>query len=140
MPDQSPYDITQSLGKGTITRKTRNFWPWHGKSNLSKFQANILQQIGSNKDIIIAHASKNLGPVGVDTEMYIHWALDEHLTDISTYVWVSEQKAQTAATELYTTIFKWMQDHHMCSSLTKNATAYICHWTLMYCSNPFGYF
>jgi hypothetical protein len=31
-----------------------------GKSNLSKFQAKILQQICNNEDIIIAHADKNL--------------------------------------------------------------------------------
>ena len=28
----------------------------------------------------------------------------------------------------------------MCSSLTKDATAYICHWTLKNQNNPFGYF
>ncbi len=70
MPDQPPFDITLHLGnfEGAITR---NFQPRHGKSNLSKFQAEIIQQICNNKDIIIAHAGKNLGPVGLDTETYI---------------------------------------------------------------------
>jgi hypothetical protein len=68
--------------------------------------------------------------------MYIRWALDEHLTDVSTNVQVSEQEAQTAATELYTTIYKWMQDHRMCSSLIKDATTNICYWTLKNCPNP----
>jgi hypothetical protein len=90
-----------------------------------KFQAKILQQICSNEDIIIAHTNKNIESVGVDTETYIRWALDEHLTDVSTNVQVSEQEAQTAVTELYTTIYKWRQDHRMCSNLTKDATAYI---------------
>ncbi len=123
MPDQPPFDITQRLGnfKGAITR---NFWPWRGKSNLSKFQAKTLQQICTNKDIIIAHADKNLGPVDLDTETYICWALDEHLTDVSTYVQISEQKAQTYATKLYLTIYKWTQENRMCSSLTKDATAW----------------
>jgi hypothetical protein len=80
------------------------------------------------------------GPVGLDTETYIPWALEEHLTDISTYVQVSEQEAQTSATELYSTIYKGTQESRMCSSLTKEATAYICHWTLKNHSNPFGHY
>jgi hypothetical protein len=85
MPDLPPFDITQRLGncEGAITR---NFQPRCGKSNLSKFQAKILQQICNNKNIIIAHTDKNLGAVGLDTETYICLALDEHLTDASTYV------------------------------------------------------
>jgi hypothetical protein len=139
MPDQPPFDITQHLGnfEGAITR---NFRPQRGKSNLSKFQAKILQQIRNNKDIIIAHTDKNLGPVGLDTETYICWALDEHITDASTYVQVSEQEAQTSATELYLTMYKWTRENCMCISLTKDATAYIRHWTLNNQSNPFGYF
>ncbi len=127
------YSTSQHF-KGALTR---NFRPWCSESNLAKFQANILQPNCSNKDIIISHANKNLGSVSVDN---IRWALDEHLTDVSTYLWVSEQETQTAATELYTTIDKWTQDHCMCSRLTKDATAYICYWTLKNCSNPFEYF
>jgi hypothetical protein len=139
MPDQPLFDITQRLSnfEGAITR---NFQPWCRKSNLSKFQAKILHQIGNNKDIIIVHADKNLGPVDLDTETYIRWALDEHLTDANTYVQVSEQEAQTSATKLYLTIYKRTRENRMCSSLTKDATTYIRHWTLKNRSNPFGYF
>jgi len=79
-PDQPPHRITQRIGdfEGAIVR---NVCPQRGKSNLTKFQANILQQICSNQDIIIAHADKNLGPVGIDTEQYIRWALNKHLSD-----------------------------------------------------------
>ncbi len=139
MPNQPPVDITQRLGnfEGAFTR---NFRPWCRKSNLSKFQAKILQQICNNEDIIIAHADKNLGSISLDTETYIRWALDEHLTDVSTYVRVSEQEARTSATELYLTIYKWTRENRMCSSLTKDATANIHHWTLKNCSHPFVYF
>jgi hypothetical protein len=126
MPDQTPFDITQRLGdfEGAITR---NFQPRCRKSNLSKFQTKILQQICNNEDIIIAHADKNLGPVGLDTETYICWALDEHLTDANTYVQVSEEEAQTSATKLYLTIYKWTRENCMCSSLNKDTTACIRH-------------
>jgi len=74
-PDQPPHKITQRIGEFEQAIE-RNFRPQCEKSNLTKFQANILQEIRSNQDIIIAHADKNLGPVGVDTEQYIRWALD----------------------------------------------------------------
>jgi hypothetical protein len=103
-----------------------------------KFQATILQQIRSNQDIIIAHADKNLGPVGVDTEQYIRWALDEHLTDTTTYVQVPEADAHKAALDLYTEIYKWMRDNRL--SLSLDATNYIRHWTQKNRSDPFGHF
>jgi hypothetical protein len=88
-PDQLPHKITKCIGdfEGAIAR---NFRPQRRKSNLTKFQATILQQICSNQDIMIAHVNKNLGPVGVDTKQYICWILDEHLTNVTTYVQVSE--------------------------------------------------
>jgi hypothetical protein len=89
-----------------------------GKSNLTKFQASILQQIHSNPNIIIAHADKNLGPLGIDTKQYICWALDEHLSDSETYVQVSEGYAQPAASNLYTEIYKWTRKHSLCGKLT----------------------
>ena len=106
-PDQPPHRITQLIGdfEGAIVR---NVCPQRGKSNLTKFQANILQQIRSNQDIIIAHADKNLGPVGVDTEQYIRWALDEHLSDATTYIQVSEADAVKASNDLFTEINQWM--------------------------------
>ena len=42
------------------------------------------------KNIIIALADKNLGPVGVDTEKYIRWALNKHILDTNTYVLETE--------------------------------------------------
>jgi hypothetical protein len=91
MPDQPPFKITQLLGnfEGAIQR---NFCPKCRKSNLTKFQARILQEIRSNKHIIIAHANKNLGPVGVDIERDICWALDEHLLDTNTYIQESKEE------------------------------------------------
>jgi hypothetical protein len=104
-PDQPPYKITQRLGnfEGAISSHFRS---QRGKLNLTKFQAGILQQIRGNPNIIIAHADKNLGPVGVNTEQYICWALDEHLTNLKTYVHVSEEDAQLAASDLYTKIYQ----------------------------------
>ncbi len=118
----APHKITKCIGdfEGAIAR---NFCPQRGKSNLTKFQATILQQIRSNQDSIIAHANKNLGLVGIDTKQYIRWALDEHLTNTTTYVQVSEADMHKAAFDLYTEIYKWMQDNKL--SLSLDATNYI---------------
>jgi hypothetical protein len=92
MPDQPPFKITQQLGnfKGAIQW---NFCPKCRKSNLTKLQARILQEISSNKHVIIAHADKNLGPVGINTEIYICWALDKHLLDTNNYIQESKEEA-----------------------------------------------
>ncbi len=69
-PDQPLFNITKRLSNFEAAILC-NFKSHHGKSNLTKFQARILQEIPSNDKIIIAHANKNLGPVGVNTENYI---------------------------------------------------------------------
>jgi hypothetical protein len=136
-PNQPPHKITKRIGdfEGAVAR---NFCPQCRKSNLTKFQATILKQIHSNQDIIIAHADKNLGPVGVNTEQYIHWALDKHLTKVTTYVQVSEADAHKAALDLYTEIYKWTWGNKL--SLSLDASNYICYWTQKDRSDPFGHF
>ena len=135
--DQPPHKITQRIGEfeGAIER---NFRPQCGKSNLTKFQANFLQQIRSNQDIIIAHADKNLGPVGVDTDQYIRWALDDHLSDATTYVQISEADAVKASNDLFTEIYKWTRKAGTC--LSQDARSYIRYWIQKNRFDPFGYF
>ncbi len=92
MSDQPSFKITQRLGnfEGAMQQ---NFQPKRGKSNLTKFQAQILQEVRSNKHIIIAHANKNLGPIGIDTERDICWAHNKHLLNANTYIQESEEEA-----------------------------------------------
>ena len=71
------------------------------------FQATILQLIGENKNVIIAHADKILGPIGVNTNQYIRWALDDHLLNPSTYQQVSEDDALQSTSDLYYEIYQW---------------------------------
>ena len=136
-PDQPPHKITQRIGEFEHAID-RNFRPQRGKSNLTKFQANILQDIRSNQDIIIAHADKNLGPVGIDTEQYIRWALDEHLSDATTYVKISEADAIKASNDLFTEIYQWTRTAGM--SLSQDARTYIRYWIQKNRFDPFGYF
>ena len=100
MPTEIPNNIASQVGNFEWAF-TRHFCPRNGKSNMTKFQATILQFIRENENVIIAHADKNLGPVGVDTSQYIHWALDEHLLDATTYQQVSEDDALQCTSDLY---------------------------------------
>jgi hypothetical protein len=60
--------------------------------------------------------------------------------DANTYIQESEEEAQTAAFDLFTEINMWTRQHQMCSSLTKDATAYIWYWIQKNHFDPFGYF
>ena len=76
--DQPPNKILSRLSKFECAMQ-KQFIPRRGKSNLIKFQDGILQKICINKNVIIAHANQNMGPIGVDAEQYIRWGLQEHL-------------------------------------------------------------
>jgi hypothetical protein len=78
----------------------------------------------NNKNVIIAHADKNLGPVGVDANQYSQWGLQEHLLDPTTYQLISEEDAKIAANELYTTIYQWTQKHSLSDHPTKGRKKY----------------
>ncbi len=56
-----------------------------GKPNLNKFQKKMLSKICGNQDVIIAHANKGLGLVGIEMSKYNRWVLKDHLIDATTY-------------------------------------------------------
>jgi hypothetical protein len=74
-------------------------------------------------------------------EIYIQWALNEHLLDTTTYVQESEELAQAAASNLFKEIYQWTRKHYkLCEYLTKDAVDYIRYWIQKNRSDPFGYF
>ena len=134
-----PNNIASRIGNFECAF-TRHFRPRNGKSNITKFQATILQSIRENENVIIAHADKNLGPVGVNTNQYIRWALDDHLLDDSTYLQVSEEDALQSTSDLHYEIYQWTNNYSIASNVSKSLVDYIRHNTLKNCSDPFGYF
>jgi len=138
-PDQPPFGICQRLGNFECVMQ-RQFVPKCGKSNLTKFQAGILEKICKNKSVIIAHADKNLGPVGVDAEQYIRWGLEEHLLYPTTYQLISEEDARIAANELYKSIYQWTRKLSLSDHLTQDSSNYIHQKICEAASEPFGYF
>jgi len=139
IPMEIPNNIASQIGnfEGAFTR---NFRPHNGQLNITKFQATILQSICDNENIIISHANKNLGPVGVDTTQYICWALDDHLLDASIYVQISKIDAHQLTSDLYYEIYQWTNNYSIASNVFKSAVDYNQSNTLKNCSDPFRYF
>lgn len=116
-PDNIPKEIMLQIDK-FCSATQRNFISCNGRSNISKFQASTLESIQKNENVVICHADKNLGPVGVNTTQYISWALNNHLLDTTTYIQVSEADARVAAFELFTDIWRWTYCHGYIDILT----------------------
>lgn len=106
-------------------------------SNLSNAQQRILDDLQSNSNIVILSADKGLGPVAVTREKYIEWGM-AHLNDATTYTHISNEQAQTAAHDLYHTIFQWTRKYR--SDLGDNTTIYIQDKIKQAYDDPFGYF
>jgi hypothetical protein len=65
-PDSTPEEVVYRIDR-FISAIKRTHIRQKGKSNISSYQATLLQSIRENESIIITSADKNLGPVAVDT-------------------------------------------------------------------------
>ena len=91
-----------------------------------------------NHNVIIAHADKGLGPVGVETSKYIRWALKDHLLNERTYTIVPEEQALKNAGKLYDDIQAWVSNHW--TELLDDARKFIHRKLSETINAPFGYF
>ena len=88
--------------------------------------------------MIIAHADKGLGPVGVETSKYIRWALEDHLLDERTYTIVPKEQALEDTGKLHNNIQAWVSKY--LTELSDDARKFI-HCKLGETINdPFDYF
>jgi len=115
----------------------RRFIPKRTPSNLTSLQRTLLKQLKNNKEITILSADKGLGPVGVTTIQYITWGLN-HLTDSSTYTFLSAEQAHKDCEALYTAIYQWTCRHR--TALTDDTVKYIRQHVEPARRDPFGYF
>ena len=107
------------------------------KSNLTKFQQQILDQLIADGRIVIASADKNLGPVAVLIDRYIQDAL-VHLLDSSTYVIISERQARKEDDELRLDILDWIRKYRRL--LPRGVRRYLEKKLKETKEDPFGYF
>jgi hypothetical protein len=105
-PKSIPQEITRRIDDFS-NAICRTYIPRRGISNISSHQAQVLQSICENENIVILHADKNLGPAAFDTIDYIRRALYDHLLVTNTYILVPEDDALTAISDLNLEIFRW---------------------------------
>jgi hypothetical protein len=109
-----------------------------GKPNLNNFQRGVLKKISNNHNVVIAHADKGLGPVGIELPKYICWALDGHLLNKTTYSIIPKEQALRDALTLYKNIATWLSKYS--AILSANAKKFIQKKLGETINNPFGYF
>jgi len=138
IPDDIPLEIQQRVS--TFTAEVSHLLrPRTGKSNITVYQASVLDSIRKNGNVIIAQADKNLGPVALDTKSYIRMALDEHLLDTDTYVQVSEEDARQAICDLHKDIIVWTRKYSFTNVLSLDHRQYIQHHVRKNFKDPLGY-
>jgi len=107
-----------------------------GQHNLTPHQRHLLTSLQANESIIIAHADKNLGPVGIDVEHYIKLGLD-HLQDTSTYKLLSEEQASHEIDTLWQEMHAWTIRHRR--SLPDDTVYFIREHMDKAMKDPLGY-
>jgi hypothetical protein len=117
-----PFKIDSRISKflGAIKRLLSKK---QGKPNLNNFQRGVLKKIRNNHNVVIAHANKGLGPIGIELPKYIRWALDEHLLNKTTYSIVPEEQAFHDALTLYKNVATWLSKYS--AILSPNAKKFI---------------
>jgi hypothetical protein len=87
--------------------------------------------------VIIAHADKGLGPVGIEHSKYIHWVLGDHLLDATTYAIIPKEQALCNPLQLYDNILAWLNKYTTILSL--NAKKFIRRKLGETINNPFNF-
>jgi hypothetical protein len=98
----------------------------------------MLSKICGNQDVIIAHADKGLGPVGIEMSKFIRWALKDHLLNTTTYTIVPEDQALRDAVQLYNNILLWTATYS--EEISPEAQEFICCKLSDNIADPFSYF
>jgi hypothetical protein len=98
----------------------------------------MLSKICGNQDVIIAHANKSLGLVGITTSKYIRWALKDHLLDATTYTIVPKDQALQDTAQLYNNILLWTATYS--EEISPKAQTFIHCKLRDNLADPFDYF
>jgi hypothetical protein len=84
------------------------------KYNLSLTALHKLKQVKIEKKFMVVATNKSLGPVILETPLYIKRALDDHLLNTTNYKELSEVKALTMNERTYRlTLLHWVDDPTM---------------------------
>jgi hypothetical protein len=104
-PPLPPRDIDLWVNSFIKQLSGEFFWR-REKKNLTPRQRQLLITVRKNTSTLIDSTDKNLGPVGIEADLYIKLGL-EHLLDLLTYKLLSEQQAHQDAINLESQIYNW---------------------------------
>lgn len=96
-----------------------------GQSNLLPHQRRTLQTLQVSKDLLVVQCDKNLGPAVIETSAYIKKAYDDHLSDTSTYKFLTGGEANNFATKIRRLIEEWLKEYK--ADLTKMERKFLTH-------------
>lgn len=86
-------------------------------------QRNALEYLRTQTEYLVVQCNKNLGPALIERDKYIRLAIQDHLSDNSTYTQLSEPEAQHHIVQSPARLNTWLRDHE--EELNKQEFKYI---------------
>jgi len=87
------------------------FRPRRAIPNLALHHRHALEYLRTQKEFFVVHCDKNLGPAIIEREEYIRLAFRDHLSDRSTYHYLSSEETQEAILENETNLCLWLAQY-----------------------------
>eukprot|EP00957_Ditylum_brightwellii_P107988 8237779-Ditylum_brightwellii.AAC.1 len=82
-----------------------------GRPNLLLYHHFTLRYHPRNNTFLVVQCDKNLGPAIVKCKTYINWALQDHLSDTSTYKQLSTLQANNRLAHVKLRVGAWISQH-----------------------------
>ena len=82
-----------------------------GKANLLPHQMKALQKLRNDRSILVVQCDKNLGPATIERDRYIEMAIDDHLSDSTTYKKIHPNHIQQEKQKLKDKVKRWIKKY-----------------------------
>ena len=123
---------------GAFSAAIRPLFPRRrSKFNLLRTQRAALAKACAQNEFLVVSCDKNLGPAIIERSRYIQMAIDEHLSDTSTYRRLTADEAAVQEYNLRQKLYQWLKKHH--KSLSKQERKFI-RTSESQCKDAFPYF
>ena len=121
--------FSSALSKLFKTRK--------GKTNLLPHEHRALRTLQQQQTFLIVPCDKNLGPAIIEHHDYLKIAMQDHLSDTTTYKSLTTSEIDRYSSDITKNILGWMKTHH--KTLTKMEHAFL-HKKLKSNQSPYARF
>lgn len=121
----------------------------HTPTNLLRSQHFILASLRARNDIIVWRSDKNLGPCVIEKSKYITQAIDDHLSDNTTYRQLSSTVAHSRMKAIHKILQNFIDRYFPeqkkpysseFDTTTSNTRRYLLRMLALSNANPFAYF